>query len=56
MQPTWQGLGKVQFSKWPGLGNNYIVFHNDQIPFELTAARGVCSATVTSASAQTASW
>ncbi len=39
MQPTWQGLGKVQFSKWQGLGNNYIVFHSDQIPFELTAAR-----------------
>jgi diaminopimelate epimerase len=37
--PTWQGLGKVQFSKWQGLGNNYIVLHEDQLPFELTPAR-----------------
>ena len=39
MQPTWQGLGKVQFSKWQGLGNNYIVLHNEEIPFELTPER-----------------
>ena len=39
MTPTWQGLGKVQFSKWQGLGNNYIVLHEDQLPFELTPAR-----------------
>jgi len=35
----WQGLGKVQFSKWQGLGNNYIVLHRDQVPFDLTPAR-----------------
>jgi diaminopimelate epimerase len=39
VQPTWQGLGKVQFSKWQGLGNNYIVLHVEQIPFELTPER-----------------
>ena len=39
MQPTWQGLGKVQFSKWQGLGNNYIVLHSEEIPFELTPER-----------------
>ena len=39
MQPTWQGLGKVQFSKWQGLGNNYIILHNEEIPFELTPER-----------------
>jgi diaminopimelate epimerase len=39
VQPTWQGLGKVQFSKWQGLGNNYIVLHSEQVPFELTPAR-----------------
>ena len=39
MQPQWQGLGKVQFSKWQGLGNNYIVLHVDQLPFELTPDR-----------------
>ena len=38
-QPHWQGLGKVQFSKWQGLGNNYIVLHVDQLPFELTPER-----------------
>ena len=38
-QPQWQGLGKVQFSKWQGLGNNYIVLHVDQLPFELTPER-----------------
>ena len=37
--PHWQGLGKVQFSKWQGLGNNYIVLHVDQLPFELTPER-----------------
>jgi len=39
VQPKWQGLGKVQFSKWQGLGNNYIVLHTEQLPFELTPAR-----------------
>ena len=39
MTPVWQGLGKVQFSKWQGLGNNYIVMHEEQLPFELTPAR-----------------
>ena len=39
MQPHWQGLGKVQFSKWQGLGNDYIVLHADQLPFELTPER-----------------
>ena len=39
MTPVWQGLGKVQFSKWQGLGNNYIVVHEEQLPFELTPAR-----------------
>jgi len=29
----------VQFSKWQGLGNNYIVLHNEEIPFELTPER-----------------
>lgn len=37
--PQWQGLGKMQFSKWQGLGNNYIVLHREQIPFALTPAR-----------------
>jgi len=37
--PAWQGLGKVQFSKWQGLGNNYIVMHEEQLPFELTPQR-----------------
>ena len=39
MTPTWQGLGEVQFSKWQGLGNHYIVLHEDQLPFQLTAPR-----------------
>jgi diaminopimelate epimerase len=39
LTPTWQGLGKVQFSKWQGLGNNYIVLHEGQLPFELTPER-----------------
>ena len=39
MTPTWQGLGKVQFSKWQGLGNNYIVVHAEELPFELTPER-----------------
>ncbi len=39
MQKHWQGLGRVQFSKWQGLGNNYIIFHHEQIPFELTPER-----------------
>jgi diaminopimelate epimerase len=37
--PAWQGLGKVQFSKWQALGNNYIVIHEDQLPWELTPER-----------------
>jgi len=37
--PTWQGLGKVQFSKWQGLGNTYIVVHAEEVPFELTPER-----------------
>ncbi len=39
MTPTWQGLGKVQFSKWQGLGNTYIVVHAEEVPFELTPER-----------------
>ena len=39
MQPKWQGLGKVQFSKWQGLGNHYIVLHVEQLPWELTPER-----------------
>jgi diaminopimelate epimerase len=39
VQPLWQGLGKVQFSKWQGLGNDYVVVHEDQLPFELTPER-----------------
>ena len=38
-QARWQGLGKVRFSKWQGLGNNYIVLHREELPFELTPAR-----------------
>ncbi len=37
--PQWQGLGKMRFSKWQGLGNNYIVLHEEEIPFELTPKR-----------------
>jgi diaminopimelate epimerase len=29
----------MQFSKWQGLGNNYIVVHKEEIPFELTPER-----------------
>jgi diaminopimelate epimerase len=39
VQSTWQGPGKMQFSKWQGLGNNYIVLHREEIPFELTPER-----------------
>jgi diaminopimelate epimerase len=39
VQPQWQGLGKVQFSKWQGLGNDYIVLHVEQLPWELTPER-----------------
>jgi diaminopimelate epimerase len=39
VQKTWQGLGKMRFSKWQGLGNNYIVLHREEIPFELTPQR-----------------
>jgi diaminopimelate epimerase len=35
----WQGPGRVQFSKWQGLGNNYIIFHAEELPFELTPSR-----------------
>src|SRR4030067_2069214 len=37
--PQWQGLGRMRFSKWQGLGNNYIVLHEEEIPFELTIER-----------------
>lgn len=36
MQPKWQGLGRMQFSKWQGLGNDYILLHREEIPFDLT--------------------
>jgi len=36
---TWRGPGKLQFSTWQGLGNKYIILHDDQIPFELTPER-----------------
>jgi len=39
VESTWQGPGKVRFSKWQGLGNNYIVLHHDQLPFVLTPER-----------------
>ena len=39
MRPTWQGPGRVQFSKWQGLGNNYIVLHVEELPWELTQER-----------------
>jgi len=39
VQPQWQGLGKVRFSKWQGLGNDYIVLHVEELPFELTPER-----------------
>lgn len=39
MESTWHGPGRVQFSKWQGLGNNYIVLHHEQVPFELTPER-----------------
>jgi diaminopimelate epimerase len=39
VQPQSPGLGSVVFSKWQGLGNNYIVMHADQLPFELTGER-----------------
>jgi diaminopimelate epimerase len=29
----------MQFSKWQGLGNNYIILHNEEIPFDLTPER-----------------
>ena len=37
--PQWQGLGRMRFSKWQGLGNTYIVLHEEEIPFELTPDR-----------------
>ena len=39
MPPNWRGPGKMQFSTWQGLGNNYIVLHHEEIPFELTPER-----------------
>ena len=39
MQQASQGLGSVRFSKWQGLGNDYIVLHHEEIPFELTPDR-----------------
>ena len=39
MTVKWQGPGKIQFSKWQGLGNNYIVLHREEVPFELTPER-----------------
>ena len=33
------GPGKLQFSLWQGLGNKYIVLHQEELPFELTAER-----------------
>ncbi len=39
MQSTWRGPGKMQFSTWQGLGNKYIVLHQEEIPFELTPER-----------------
>ena len=39
MEPTWRGPGKMQFSTWQGLGNKYIVLHDEEIPFELTPER-----------------
>ena len=37
--PQWQGLGRMRFSKWQGLGNTYIVLHEEEIPFDLTPER-----------------
>jgi diaminopimelate epimerase len=37
--PQWEGLGRMRFSKWQGLGNTYIVLHEQEIPFELTPER-----------------
>lgn len=39
VQAQWQGPGQVQFSKWQGLGNNYIVLHVEELPWELTPER-----------------
>ena len=39
MQQKWQGPGRVQFSKWQGLGNAYIIFHEEELPCELTPER-----------------
>lgn len=39
MESKWPGLGKVRFSKWQGLGNNYIVLHHEELPFDLTPER-----------------
>ena len=39
MQQGSRGLGRVRFSKWQGLGNDYIVLHQEEIPFDLTPER-----------------
>ena len=39
MQSKWQGPGRVQFSKWQGVGNHYIVLHVEELPWELTPER-----------------
>jgi diaminopimelate epimerase len=39
VQQEWQSLGGVRFSKWQGLGNNYIILHEENLPFELTPER-----------------
>ena len=46
----------MQFSAWQGLGNKYIILHDEEIPFELTPSACAGCATATSASAPTASW
>ena len=30
--PQWEGLGRMRFSKWQGLGNTYIVLHRGGDP------------------------
>jgi len=39
VQSKWQGPGRVQFSKWQGVGNHYIVLHVEELPWELTPER-----------------
>ena len=56
MEPTWRGPGKMQFSAWQGLGNKYIILHDEEI--RSSSLPSVCAgcAIETSASAPTASW